>query len=273
MSKNKNTTTEAATFYKNAGDKMAYLAGRWSDEKQYEDINDYQKPLNPIAEKAGVVIEKMLKQPFGCIFRAPNGKAFKATMKMSGEYAYQEQPKMFKAPATKPQAPAKASKAKAAKPKAEKKSKPAQPKSEDKGPSRTAYIDSLILKGGLTARQIAEKALGNFPDSTLEQNLTIARSRPWHLKQKGLTPKTKIAERGTGKVALMKSMLAEGKHTCQAIAEAVVKQFGGDVNKTKVVVRSMPWHMKKQGLKGSYRKANATPAKVTKKVTKKTAAK
>ncbi len=278
------STKEALIFYNAAGETLADLIGRWADEKEFEDIKDYQKPLNPIAEQAGVTITKMTAKPFGCQFTTPNGKLFKLTMTMKGIYAYKEMKTKnstnkagkTKSQATaqtapkKPQATAKAVKSKPAKPKAAKPAKPAQLKSDDAGPTRTAYIDGLILKGGLTSREIAEKALSNFSDSTLKANLTIARSRPWHLKKKGLVPMTKKAD-FNGKTATMKTMLTAGTYTCEQIAAEVVKRHGGDLDKTKVVVRSMPWHMNKQGMKGSYVKLSAVAEKITKKVTKITA--
>lgn len=61
------------------GDEIAhldYLHWRWMDEKEFEDINDYQKPLNPIAEKFGVKITKMHKRPFGFTFEV-DGRTYR----------------------------------------------------------------------------------------------------------------------------------------------------------------------------------------------------
>lgn len=77
----------ALDFYNAAEHTMGNLFSRWMDESQYEDINDYQKPLNPIAEKCGVKIVKMTKRPFGCIF-AVDGKEFQLKINSKGYYEY-----------------------------------------------------------------------------------------------------------------------------------------------------------------------------------------
>ena len=41
------------------------LIHRWSDEGEYEDINDYKKVLDPIVKRLGLTIDKMTKRPFG----------------------------------------------------------------------------------------------------------------------------------------------------------------------------------------------------------------
>jgi hypothetical protein len=53
------------TFLNEITETMSYLYGRWQDEKEYEDINDYQKPLKSLLEKHNVTIVKMTKRPFG----------------------------------------------------------------------------------------------------------------------------------------------------------------------------------------------------------------
>jgi hypothetical protein len=66
--------TKAAQFFEAAHETLGNLYSRWLDEHEYEDINDYQLPLNPIAEKFGVKITKMTKKPFGCHFETDLGK-------------------------------------------------------------------------------------------------------------------------------------------------------------------------------------------------------
>jgi len=61
-------TPEALSFYKASQQTMEYLYGRWQDEKEYEDIKDYSKPLEGPAKTAGVNILRMTKKPFGCEF-------------------------------------------------------------------------------------------------------------------------------------------------------------------------------------------------------------
>lgn len=82
----KSTTPEAIKFFKNAQSTILNLYDRWQDEKEYEDINDYQKPLEPIAEKSGCKIIKMGKSPFSCIFSVGE-REFKLIVKAK-EYSY-----------------------------------------------------------------------------------------------------------------------------------------------------------------------------------------
>lgn len=81
------TTPEALRFYNDAAKTMAYLVARWSDEGQYEDINEYVKSLEPIAEQAGVKIIRMTKKPFGCKFSV-NDVIFQISITLGGRYAY-----------------------------------------------------------------------------------------------------------------------------------------------------------------------------------------
>lgn len=69
----------AAEFFKESVETFGYLYNRWLDEMEYEDIKDYQLPLNPIAKKFGVTILKMNKKPFGCEFTV-DGKTYKITV-------------------------------------------------------------------------------------------------------------------------------------------------------------------------------------------------
>lgn len=54
------------------------LHDRWQDEKQFEDINDYQIPFEPQAKINEVTITKMLKRPFGfkCTHKGKKYKVF-----------------------------------------------------------------------------------------------------------------------------------------------------------------------------------------------------
>jgi hypothetical protein len=42
----------------------ANLYGRWQDEKEYEDFNDYVKVATEAATKQGLTLVKMTKRPF-----------------------------------------------------------------------------------------------------------------------------------------------------------------------------------------------------------------
>ena len=52
-----------------------YLAGRWSDEGQYKDINAYRVALQ-MKLPEGFKITKMKKRPFGCEFEIGNGNLY-----------------------------------------------------------------------------------------------------------------------------------------------------------------------------------------------------
>jgi len=54
---------------------MISLAGRWSDEKDYENINDYAAP---IVQKLspGFLMTKMTKRPFGFQFTLDNNATY-----------------------------------------------------------------------------------------------------------------------------------------------------------------------------------------------------
>jgi len=75
----------AGKFFNDSLDRMAYLASRWMDEAQYEDINDYKKNLQKFSDDngLGVTITKMVKRPFGCEFTAV-GERFRYTIKTNG---------------------------------------------------------------------------------------------------------------------------------------------------------------------------------------------
>ena len=72
----KEKSKAAEKFYREAKEVLIDLYSRWQDEKQYENIKDYQNSLNPIAKQFGVVITKMTKRPFGCEFTV-DGKTFR----------------------------------------------------------------------------------------------------------------------------------------------------------------------------------------------------
>ncbi len=78
---------KALAFYKEVEIPISNLFSRWLDESQYEDINDYQKPIDPIAKKHDVVIVKMNKRPFGCDFKV-DGRTYKLKIATSGKYEY-----------------------------------------------------------------------------------------------------------------------------------------------------------------------------------------
>lgn len=58
---------------------LTNLWARWQDEKEYEDIQEYSKPLKPKAEEHGLTITSMTKKPFGCKVSV-NGKNYHVTV-------------------------------------------------------------------------------------------------------------------------------------------------------------------------------------------------
>lgn len=67
-------------FMTEATKMLSYLYARWQDEKEYEDIKEYAKPLTATAEKHGLKIAKMNKRPFGCDVTI-NGKTYRVDVK------------------------------------------------------------------------------------------------------------------------------------------------------------------------------------------------
>ena len=71
------TATVANLFFEDTHELLVNLYGRWQDEKEYEDITSYAKPIFPAAMEHGVRILKMTKRPFGLQFVTPNGNTYK----------------------------------------------------------------------------------------------------------------------------------------------------------------------------------------------------
>ena len=76
----------ASAFFDAISDKLSYLHSRWLDEHRYEDIREYQVPLDSTAAEYGVKIVKMNKRPFGFDFEC-DGRTYvvKASLK-ANEY-------------------------------------------------------------------------------------------------------------------------------------------------------------------------------------------
>jgi hypothetical protein len=79
----------AKNFFYKSLDHMAYLASRWWDESEYENINDYKKNIQKFSDDnaLGVTITKMLKHPFGCEYTTV-GQVFRYTIKANGKAIY-----------------------------------------------------------------------------------------------------------------------------------------------------------------------------------------
>lgn len=52
-----------------------YLAGRWEDEKEYEDITDYASHIMKFLPD-GFILTKMSQRPFGFYFTIGNGAVY-----------------------------------------------------------------------------------------------------------------------------------------------------------------------------------------------------
>jgi len=65
----KNKISTADKFLKKNLPYIDYMAGRWEDESEYENIEDYKNILQKAATPFGIVIDKMIAQPFGFKFR------------------------------------------------------------------------------------------------------------------------------------------------------------------------------------------------------------
>ena len=73
-----------AKIFPLVGDRLAYLAGRWADEKEYEDIKDYQENLQKLVGDQ-FKITSITKRPFG--FKATiEGIEFHIFIKLSARH-------------------------------------------------------------------------------------------------------------------------------------------------------------------------------------------
>ncbi len=55
-------------------DRMANLYCRWQDEKEYEDIAEYAKAIEPAFAAHGAKMIKATKKPFGFVVEVDGGK-------------------------------------------------------------------------------------------------------------------------------------------------------------------------------------------------------
>ena len=81
---------KASQFWSACEETMGSLVGRWSDEKEYEDFNEYRIPLDKIAAKHGISITSMSKRPFGCKFVVVGQEhvPYQMSITLSGDYSY-----------------------------------------------------------------------------------------------------------------------------------------------------------------------------------------
>jgi hypothetical protein len=73
-------SVNAKSFFDAAAGSLAQLYGRWLDEKDYEDIEDYMSALHEKAMAAGVALQNMTKRPFGVVFTC-DGRTYHMTIK------------------------------------------------------------------------------------------------------------------------------------------------------------------------------------------------
>ena len=70
----------AKEIYKDSLPAMKYLAWRWEDEKEFEDLNDYAIPLRESVEKHGGKFNEIYGEPFGFSYFV-DGFGFKIAVK------------------------------------------------------------------------------------------------------------------------------------------------------------------------------------------------
>jgi hypothetical protein len=75
---------KAIDLFHSVAQTVANLGGRWQDEKEYENIEDYKKALEPRATPFGATITKMSKRPFGFDFTVEGG-TYSLRVRMNGQ--------------------------------------------------------------------------------------------------------------------------------------------------------------------------------------------
>lgn len=53
-------------------DRIEYLAARWQDEHEYENIAEYGEALKDMLAKHGAAVVRMSRRPFGVVFSLPD---------------------------------------------------------------------------------------------------------------------------------------------------------------------------------------------------------
>jgi hypothetical protein len=76
----------AKAIWKSLNKTMGYLAGRWADEKSYEDINDYRKEIDKKLRPFKVTVASMSRSPLGFTFKL-DGVVYQIRMSDSGRYS------------------------------------------------------------------------------------------------------------------------------------------------------------------------------------------
>ena len=68
---------------------MGNLVGRWLDEKEHEDINEYGLAISKHLPKE-LTLTRMLKRPFGFTFKVAGeeGKVYQMTISAKGTYQW-----------------------------------------------------------------------------------------------------------------------------------------------------------------------------------------
>lgn len=56
-------------------DRLAYLYGRWLDEREYEDFSDYEAAIRA-AVPGGVTVTQVIRRPFGFRFTIGDGAVY-----------------------------------------------------------------------------------------------------------------------------------------------------------------------------------------------------
>ena len=77
---------KAREIFQSLQSTMQYLAGRWEDEKRYEDIRQYADVINNALKPFDITVSAMVKRPFGFTYQIAD-VTYRVTCSMR-EYAY-----------------------------------------------------------------------------------------------------------------------------------------------------------------------------------------
>ena len=61
-------------IYEDGQELISYLAARWMDEKEYENIKDYGKLISKFLKKYNAKLISMIRSPFGFEFEVDGAK-------------------------------------------------------------------------------------------------------------------------------------------------------------------------------------------------------
>lgn len=77
----------ALRFYDEMNLFLGTLSMRWLDEREHEDINEYQAAIQAQADGYGIKVTKMTKRPFGFFYEL-GGRTYQVKVTAAGAYSY-----------------------------------------------------------------------------------------------------------------------------------------------------------------------------------------